>query len=79
MMCLGRKFNLVRAHLIIRSLHVLTGPELIEPVEKFWKFKCTKVLQLMNLHYKRRARLLAFGFQHYKSQSLKAKVAIYEA
>ena len=51
-----------------------------EEVEKFWKFKCTKVLQLMNLHYKRRARLLlAFGFQHYKSQSLKAKIALYEA
>lgn len=55
-------------HLATETLHGET--------ETFWKFKCTKVLQLMNLHYKRRARLLlAFGFQHYKGQTLKAKVA----
>ena len=31
--------------------------------EAFWRFKATKVLQLMNLHYKRRARLhMVFAF-----------------
>jgi hypothetical protein len=35
--------------------------------EAFWRFKATKVLQLMNMHYKRRARLhVVFAFQHYK-------------
>jgi hypothetical protein len=54
----------------------LASKKLNEESEKFWRFKSFKVLQLLNLHFKRRARLLiAFSFQHYKYQVQRAKVA----
>lgn len=50
--------------------------KLDQDCESFWRFKCTKILQLMNLHVKRRVRLiLAFSFHHYKHQTLKSKLA----
>eukprot|EP00347_Sterkiella_histriomuscorum_P019040 403343196 len=44
-------------------------------MERFWKFRSQNILRMINLHMKRRARiLLAFSFQQYKYQTQKAKV-----
>ena len=44
-------------------------------IEQFWRFKCAQVLRMVQLHLKRRARqLLAYAFQHYKYQTMRAKV-----
>lgn len=46
-------------------------------MEKFWKFRCQNVIRMVNLHMKRRARLLlAFSFQQYKYQVQKSKVQL---
>jgi hypothetical protein len=45
-------------------------------VKAFWKFRCSNILKLMNLHLKRRARLLlAFSFQKYKNNIYRLKIS----
>lgn len=45
-------------------------------IESFWRFRCSNILKLVNLHMRRRARIaLAFGFLQYKAQVYKCKAA----
>ncbi|CDW86500.1 UNKNOWN [Stylonychia lemnae] len=53
----------------------LISQNLENELEKFWKFRCLNVIKMVNLHMRRRARLLlAFAFQEYKYQTMKSKV-----
>ena len=43
--------------------------------EKFWRFRATNVLKMVQLHVRRRARLAAaFAFMKFKNQTMRAAV-----
>jgi len=57
-----------------RELMVMQA-QLDADLEKFWKFRATNIMKLMQLHMHRRARMIAaFGFMRFKSQTLRMSV-----